>query len=61
MLISTQHQLLILYSAFVSIEKKWDKHEAVIQLFIEFKKADDSVRKKVLYNSIIKSVSPLNW
>ena len=35
------------------IEKKWEYNEAVHQLFIDFKKAYDSVRREVLYNIII--------
>jgi hypothetical protein len=32
------------------LEKKWEYNEAVQQLFIDFKKAYDSVRREVLYN-----------
>ena len=47
-------QLLIIYCAFVIVlEKKWEYNEAVHQLFIEFKKAYDSVRREVLYNILI--------
>jgi len=43
-------QLLIIYSAFVTyLRKKWEYNEAVLQLFIDLKKAYDSVRKEVLY------------
>jgi hypothetical protein len=35
------------------LEKKWEYNEAVHQLFIDFKKAYDSVRRKVLYNIVI--------
>jgi hypothetical protein len=35
------------------LEKKWEYSEAVHQLFIEFKKAYDSVRREVLYNILI--------
>ena len=35
------------------IEKKWEYNEAVHQLFIDFKKAYDSVSKEVLYNILI--------
>jgi len=35
------------------LEKKWDYNEAVHQLFIDFKKAYDSVRREVLYNILI--------
>jgi len=33
--------------------KKWEYNEAVHQLFIDFKKAYDSVRREVLYNILI--------
>jgi hypothetical protein len=33
--------------------KKWDCNEAVHQLFIDFKKVYDSVRKEVLYNIFV--------
>jgi len=35
------------------LEKKWERNEAVHQLFIHFKKAYDSVRKEALYNILI--------
>jgi len=42
-------QLLIIYSAFVKyLRKKWEYSEAGHQLFIYFKKAYDSVRRKDL-------------
>ena len=34
-------------------EKKWENNEAVHHLFIDFKKAYDSVRREVLYNILI--------
>jgi hypothetical protein len=34
-------------------EKEWECNETVHQLFIDFKKAYDSVRRKVLYNILI--------
>jgi hypothetical protein len=34
------------------LEKKWD------QLFVNFKKAYNSVRREVLYNILVKLVSP---
>jgi sorting nexin-29 len=47
-------QLLIIYSAFVKyLRKIWEYNEAVYQLFIDFKKAYDSVRREVLYNILI--------
>ena len=33
-----------------TLEKKWEYNEAVHQLFVDFKKAYDSVRREVLYN-----------
>ena len=35
------------------LEKKWEHNEAVHQLFIDFKKACDSVRREALYNILI--------
>jgi hypothetical protein len=35
------------------MEKKWEYNEIVHQLFIDFKKAYDSVRREVLYNILI--------
>jgi len=47
-------KILIIYSAFVKYwRKKWEYNEAVHQLFIDFKKAYDSVRMEVLYNILI--------
>jgi hypothetical protein len=47
-------QLLIRFSVFVRYwEKKYECNEAVHQLFIDFKKAHNSVRRKVLYNILI--------
>ena len=37
------------------LEKKWEYNEAVRLLFIDFKKAYNSVRKKVLYKVLIES------
>ena len=34
-------------------EKKWEYNEAVHQLFIDFKKAYDSIRREVLYNILM--------
>ena len=41
------------------LEKKWEHIEAVHQLFIEFKKAYDSVRREVLYNILFEFVIPM--
>jgi sorting nexin-29 len=35
------------------LEKKWEHNEAMHQLFIDFKKAYDSVRRDALYNILI--------
>jgi hypothetical protein len=35
------------------LEKKWEYNEAVHQVFIDLKKAYDSVRREVLYNILI--------
>jgi len=51
------HQLLIIYSVFVK-EKKWENNEAVHQLFIDFKKANDPVRWEVFYNILFDFVIP---
>jgi len=39
-------------------EEKREYTEAVNQLFIDFKKAYDSVRREILYNILIELVSP---
>jgi len=36
-----------------TLEKKWEHNEAVHRLFIDFKKAYDSVRREALYNILI--------
>jgi sorting nexin-29 len=41
------------------LEKKWEYNEAVHQLFIDFKKAYDSVRREVLYNTLIEFGIPM--
>jgi hypothetical protein len=43
------------------LEKKWEYNEAVHPLFIDFKKAYDSVRREVLYNILIEFGIPGNW
>jgi hypothetical protein len=53
-------QLLIRFSAFVRYwRKKWEYNETVHQLFIDFKKAYDSVSKGVLYNILIEFGVPM--
>ena len=47
-------RLLTIYSAFVKyLRKKWEYNEVVHQLFVDFKKAYDSVRREVLYNILM--------
>jgi hypothetical protein len=41
------------------LEKKWEYNEIVHQLFIDFKKAYDSVRREVLYSIIIEFGVPM--
>jgi hypothetical protein len=41
------------YSIFTLLEKKWEHNEAVHQLFIDYKKAYDSVRREALYNILV--------
>jgi hypothetical protein len=40
------------------LEKKWEYNEEVYQLFIDFKKAYDSVRREDNYSILIKNVIP---
>ena len=50
-------RLLIIYSAFVKcLRKKCEYNEALHQLFIDFKKAYDSVSREILYNIPMKLV-----
>jgi len=45
---------LIIYSAFAKyLRKKWEYNEEVHQLYIDFMKAYDSVRREVLYKILI--------
>jgi len=55
----TTGQQLIIYSAFVKYLKKWDYNEALHQLFVDLKKAYDSVRREVLYNILIEFGIPM--
>ena len=52
-------QLLITYSAFIIHKKKWEYSEAKNQLFIDFKKAYDSVGQEVSYNNLIEFHTPM--
>ena len=52
-------QLQTICSPFVRyLKTKWEYNEAVHQLFIDFKKAYDSVRREVLYNILMESRNP---
>jgi hypothetical protein len=52
--------LLLFVSAFIRYRrKKWMYNETVHQLFIDFKKACDSVRREVLYNILIEFGVPM--
>ena len=54
------NQLLIIHSAFVKyLKKKWEYKQAEHRLFIDFKKAYDSVRREVLYNILIEFGIPM--
>ena len=57
----TTSQLLIIYSAFIKYlkKKKWEYNETVHHLFIDFKKAYDSVRREVLYSIHIEYGIPM--
>jgi len=44
---------------YLIIEKKWEYNEAMHQLFIDFQKAYDSVRRSVLYNILMEFVIPM--
>jgi len=59
--LNTAGRLLIIYSAFIKYlkEKKWKYNEAVHHLFIDFKKAYDSVRREGLYNILIEYGIPI--
>jgi hypothetical protein len=53
-------QPLIIYCALVKyLRKKWEYNEAVHQLFIDFKKACDSIRREVMDNILTDSGIPM--
>jgi hypothetical protein len=59
--IDVTNQQLIRFFAFVRYWKKnWEYNETVHQLFIDFKKAYDSLRRDVLYNILIEFRIPMN-
>jgi hypothetical protein len=53
---STTDQIFCIHQV---LEKKWEYNETVHQLFIDFKKAHDSVRRDVLYNILIEFGIPM--
>jgi hypothetical protein len=53
---SAANQIFCIYQI---LEKNWEYNETVHQLFIDFKKACDSVRKEVLYNILIEFGVPM--
>jgi hypothetical protein len=53
---STTDQIFCIHQI---LEKKWEYNETGLQLFIDFKKADDSVSKEVLYNILIEFGVPM--
>jgi hypothetical protein len=46
-------RLIRLFYIHQILEKKWEYNGTVHQLFIDFKKASDSVRREALYNILI--------
>jgi hypothetical protein len=53
-------QLLITYFCIrQTLETKWEYNETVHQLFVNFKKANDSVRREVLHNNLIEFRVPM--
>ena len=56
----TTGQLWFIYLAFVNyLRKKWEYIEVVHQLFIDFNKGYDSIRREVLYNILIEFCIPM--
>jgi hypothetical protein len=57
----TDELLVKFFFAFVGyLRKKWGYNETVNQLFVDFKKAYDSVRREVLYSIFISLGYPQN-
>jgi hypothetical protein len=48
-----------IFSIHQVLEEKWEYNEAVHQLFMDFKKTYDSVRRDVLYNILIEFGIPM--
>jgi hypothetical protein len=49
----TERRLIRIFAFFRYWRKKWEYNETVHQLFIDFKRSYDSVRREVLYNILI--------
>jgi hypothetical protein len=41
------------------LEKKWEYNETVHQLFLDIKRANDSVKREILYNILIEFEVPI--
>jgi hypothetical protein len=54
----TKH-LQLAHSIWYLLEKKWEYNGAMHELFVDFNKAYDSVRREVLYNILIEFGIPL--
>jgi hypothetical protein len=52
---STTDQIFCIHQI---LEKKWEVNGTVHQIFIDFRRAYDSVRREVLYNILIEFVIP---
>ena len=52
-------KILVKYSAFVKLKKKWEYNEAMHELFMDLKKAYDSFKSEVLYNILIEFCIPM--
>jgi len=48
-----------IFSIHLILEKKWEYNVAVRQLFVDFKKTYDLVRREVLYNVLIEFGIPM--
>jgi hypothetical protein len=52
-------RLLFIFCICQILEKKWEHNEAVHQLFVDFKKAYDSLRREVVYNILFEFGIPM--
>jgi hypothetical protein len=53
---STSYQIFCIRQI---LEKKWENNEAIYHLFIDFKKAYDSIRRELLYSILIEFGVPM--